>query len=213
MQFAKQSTNYYVKDLALRPGVKKTLDAADLASENNDTSAYDVMVQRILDDYDFIGITERLDESMVVFKLLLNLELSDVLYMSAKGTDQFIHAPSRDEQCLRQVPSFLTPGMEEYFASESWQKSIAADMALYRAAWASLDRTIDSLGRKKFEVELSEFRLLLQEAQEYCKSRYLDYCDDQGEVRTNTTGCVLWHLGCGNDCLDEFSSQYRMKKL
>ncbi len=43
----------------------------------------------ILKDYDFIGITERMDETLVVLSLLLDLPLSDVLYLKAKGSGGF----------------------------------------------------------------------------------------------------------------------------
>ena len=154
-----------------------------------------------------------MDESLVVLQMLLDLELTDVLYISAKGISQFIHIPGKNGgTCFHQVPSFLTPGMKDYFASDYWRTSIAPDYALYKAAWASLDRTIDRLGRDTFERQLSDFRDLLGKAQEYCKSRYVDTCDEQGEVRKNSTGCLIWHLGCANDCLDEFSNLQRQKQ-
>jgi hypothetical protein len=41
--------------------------------------------EHLLSSYDFVGITERFDESVVAMQLLLGLRTSDVLYLKAKG--------------------------------------------------------------------------------------------------------------------------------
>ena len=46
-------------------------------------------LQNILDSYDFIGVTERLDESLVALSFLLDLPLAHFLYLSAKGKGGF----------------------------------------------------------------------------------------------------------------------------
>jgi hypothetical protein len=37
-----------------------------------------------MEDYDFIGMVERMDESLVIMKMLLQLDMNDILYLSAK---------------------------------------------------------------------------------------------------------------------------------
>ena len=44
---------------------------------------------KILEDYNFIGVTERMNESLVVLSMLLNLELIDILYFGSKGNGSF----------------------------------------------------------------------------------------------------------------------------
>ena len=39
------------------------------------------LAQSIIDDYDFVAVTERLDESLVVLQMLLDLPLGDILYL------------------------------------------------------------------------------------------------------------------------------------
>ena len=47
-------------------------------------------VQSILEEYDFIGISEWLHESLVVLEMILNLTISDILYAkSAKVAGGF----------------------------------------------------------------------------------------------------------------------------
>ena len=130
-------SNYYVKDLSMEPvhGLKKVND-------------YSELVKGIIDEYDFIAITECMDESLVVLvlKMLLDFDLGDILYMSAKTQGSFMSSKGEDgPRCIYIVPSFLTPGMKDFFASDYWKKYIAADVALYKAANASLDKTIDKL--------------------------------------------------------------------
>ena len=39
------------------------------------------IIQNMLDSYDFIGLTERLDESLVALRFILNLNADDILYV------------------------------------------------------------------------------------------------------------------------------------
>ena len=43
-------------------------------------------IHSIMDEYDFIGVAERFDESMAVLSALANVPLSDVLYTSSLAT-------------------------------------------------------------------------------------------------------------------------------
>jgi len=65
----------------------KSLSIQEVFPRNPET--YVNATQSILDDYDFIGITERLDESLVVLQLLLGLETQDILYLSSKYSESF----------------------------------------------------------------------------------------------------------------------------
>jgi hypothetical protein len=44
------------------------------------------IINQILSDYDFIGITERMAESAVALMMLLGVNMGDILYLSAKGS-------------------------------------------------------------------------------------------------------------------------------
>ena len=46
-------------------------------------------VQHIMQEYDFIGILERLDESLVALQMILGLRTSDILYLRAKTSGGF----------------------------------------------------------------------------------------------------------------------------
>lgn len=198
-----QLRNYYVRDLAMN-----SIDNLDTMQN------YDTLVQEIIDEYDFIGITERMDESLIVLKQLLDLSFGDILYMSAKSAGSFTAGgggPRQKPRCIYIVPSFTTPGMKEFFASDYWQRYIAADLALYKAANASLDKTIDSLGRKQFEKELATFQRIKEQAQAKCVSRTIYRCDSTGRyVGAQNATCLLWDVGCGHECLGEFAEEMKI---
>lgn len=191
--FNQQFSNYFIKDLAMR----------EINFTSSDTDPED-LVQEIIDSFDFIAITERLDESLVVIKMLLNLEVADILYMSAKQGGSFTTGP-QTTPCIYLIPSFLSKGMKAFFVSESWKEYIKLDTLLYRAANKSLDNTIDSLGRPEFENHLSQFREVLARAHVRCENETIYRCDQAGNYRgSKNATCLLWDIGCGYECLDRF---------
>lgn len=202
---AERMSNYYVRDLSMTT-IEESLD---------DMDNYDEFVQTIINEYDFIGITERMDESLIVLKLLLDLDFGDILYMSAKNAGSFTVAgggPKKNARCIYIVPSFTTPGMKEFFASDFWKDYIAADLALYKAANASLDKTIDSLGRHQVQEELAVFQRIKEQAQAKCMSRTIYRCDATGRyVGAKNASCLLWDVGCGHECLEEFAQEMQIR--
>ena len=161
----------------------------------------------ILEEYDFIGITERMDESAVLMMMLLNLPMSDVLYLSAKGKGGYDDGGghAKGHACTYIWPSFVSPGMQEFFdTNKKWQSMVAYDRALYKAANASMDLTIDALGRDRFESTLAKFRRAQTVAQETCLAGTVFPCDNAGRER-NDTDCIWNDSGCGVTCLDKIA--------
>jgi len=187
-------SNYFTKDLAM--------DRVDW--ETDDKGA---VIQTILDEYNFIGITERMDESLVVLKMLLGLDFEDILYMSAKTNGSFTSGQVDGKTgCIYITPSFLTEGMKEFFASEYWRRYLEFDNLLYKGAVKSLDNTIDALGRKEFEQQLATFKKAQALAQEKCVDRTIYRCNSKGDfVGSINSTCYMWDIGCGFECLNELS--------
>jgi hypothetical protein len=159
----------------------------------------------ILKHYDFIAITERMEESMVVLQLLLGLQTSDILYLNAKRQGGFDGGGYKN-QCYYIVPPYVSPTMQEYFDhSDEWLDRVKWDVALYRAANRSLDLTIDqTIGRPKFQAALRQFlsaqRIITQE----CLPKAKFPCSAGGQKRrANETNCLWTDSGCGNDCIDQ----------
>ena len=170
---------------------------------------YTPIVQQVLDDYDFIVITERMDESLVVLKLLLGLEMKDILYIRARSSGSFSNGPGNGRNCVYLVPSFLTPGMERFFASEQWRRQIEGDILMYQAAYQSLDRTIDALGRDKVQRQLMRFRHAQRYAHQQCAQdddKVVHMCNEGGKFTPfHQTTCYKWGEGCDHVCLNNLT--------
>jgi hypothetical protein len=160
-------------------------------------------VHRILNAYDFIGITERFDESMVVLQLLLHLPTSDVLYLNAKRAGNYDDGASKN-LCVYIVPSFVTPGMAEYFESNEWKSRVEKDYVLYHAVNASLDHTINhAIGREKFDAALRKFRYAQQIVNDECADEAKFPCTPDGvKVGEQATDCYHKDSGCGKSCIN-----------
>jgi hypothetical protein len=190
-EFEATYSNYYIKDLATGP--------VDLSRVSLQKS-----VKEVLKQYDFIAITERMDESLVVFKMLLGLELDDILYMSAKSSGSFTTGPTA-RPCIYLTPAFISKGMKAFFDSKYWERYTRADQLLYKAAVKSLDNTIDSLGRDKVKEEVAVFRKAQAYAHAKCDERTVYRCNSRGEFIGRNATCYMWDIGCGYQCLNEIS--------
>jgi len=167
--------------------------------------------QKIIKDYDFIGVSERMDESIVALVMILRLRLADVLYISIKSTGSYEPDTGAKEKCTRIEPSFVSTGIKEYLKGDEWQTYIKPEWELYRAANRSLDMTIDNLGREEFEQQLAKYKHAQQIAKERCATKVKLPCMDNGDRRlANETDCVKDDLGCGFDCLDRVADELQL---
>ena len=199
--------DYYLNDLSLSSYLPKNL------------SSYEKLAYRlraanaIVHDYDFIGVTERMDESLVVLQLLLHLPTSDIMHLNAKSNGGFDDG-AFNSTCVYIVPSYTSPNMKTWLENSSvWKDKIRGDEMLYNAAYQSLDLTIDSLGRKLFEEKLQKFRRAQKLAQEKCSFNLTLPCSPEGvrakvlDVNKFVSDCLWLDSGCGYKCLDEISDE------
>mmetsp|Transcript_22335 Transcript_22335/g.32984 ORF Transcript_22335/g.32984 Transcript_22335/m.32984 type:complete len:445 (-) Transcript_22335:20-1354(-) len=173
-----------------------------------DASSTSQVVQEILDGYNFIAVTERMDESLVVFMYLLDLDLYDILYIKARASGSFTNGPvEKGRACIYITPSFLTPTMSDFFESEEWKSSNAIDISLYKAIYKSLDNTITTI--PEFQQKLNDFQELQKIADQFCQDKVISWCTDGGSfIPKEERTCVLWAEGCDFDCLTEFRKQH-----
>ena len=151
-------------------------------------------VQHILDTYHFVGVAERLDESLVVMSLLwTELTLNDLLYVQNEQVQG-----SYDPNCRYMHPVNLhTPGIQAYLESEEWRTLSQWDRLLYEKVNASLDATIATLGRERVQEQLREYRRLKEKVQVECLPKVpVRNCDEQAESPPCPFGA------CAQDCLD-----------
>jgi len=168
------------------------------------------LVRDTLSQYDFVAVTDRMDESLVVMSLLLGIPVSDVLVTSSKVAGrqyQFVHLPGNEFKCIPTVSSYIQPGVQQFFQSDEWKAANWGDYMLHRAASLSLDRTIEAIGRERFHVALSEYRRLRNMERIHCAPRVQFPCSDEGIPQPNISkeSCYLpfFDFGCGYKCIDE----------
>jgi hypothetical protein len=180
---------YYFKSLSMRP--KLNPYRLDL---------FPLFLEQLLASYDFLGVSERMDESLVVLQLLLGLETQDILYLSTKTSGSYEFFPQQ-QKCVLIQKSKVTPEMKEWFYSEDFDVFLQADVLVYKAANASLDRTIDSLGRDRVDKALKRLQWAQRLAQETCGAVTKFPCTAEG-AREPVTDCLQQDVACGYKCLD-----------
>ncbi len=151
-------------------------------------------VTNVFDSYDFIGVTERLDESLVVLSFLLDLSLSEISYVSYKHANdgQYVGITHHNQvRCYKVRKSELSMDIKNYIESSQWKARTAGDLLLHKTAMRTLDNTINEvIGRKAFEKRLSMFQLM-QNKMKLCESLCLA-CSDTGKYkgREHCAKCV-----------------------
>lgn len=171
-----------------------------LANRTKNGDANNAIITEILNEYNFIGLVEKLDESLVVLRLLLNLDAKDILYLPAKQMGSF--AVISDKECRYIYPKFTTPQVDSYLKGEQWQEENELDYALIGAVERSLYATIDMIGHEKYEKALEEHYELLAKVHEKCFDKDLYPCSEEGR-RQRGSSCYWNDIGCGHECIDK----------
>lgn len=168
-------------------------------------------IQTLLESYDFMIVVERMDESLTALALLTGLSLADVLITNSKVAGSYLLSRVGKEagKCQRQLKGPLSAGVKNYTESEEWLAMNYADEILFRAANASLDRTIEQIGRDKFEQSLQQFLRLKERVLKVCGPRLGFGCSDTGEPLEEEQ-CYLRDFGCGYSCVDSVTDQRRL---
>jgi hypothetical protein len=181
-------------------------------------------VMDLLLAYDFVMVSERMDESVVAFAMLFNLSLSDVLVMNAKqnsNKDAITSASKRDdylyfswwdpknkqskEVCKLSVPSKRSLAVQAHLQSTEWMAKNYGDYLLQAAANQSLDRTIvETLGRDRFRETLQRYQRLKSKATTRCTNETFSHCSPTGEIQRDLSAqnCYADDSGCGYPCID-----------
>lgn len=164
------------------------------------------LVQEIINEYNFIGIFDRLDESLVALQLLLGLNAGDILYVSSKVSGGYDDGAA-GHKCVK-IPSSanLSQDIKSYISSdENFNEMLSIPKLLYKAANKSLDLTIQNIiGQEKFNKALDEHRYLMSLVNEKCAPNATFPCSKDGEHQKKSgNDCYYIDSGCGYHCLDE----------
>ena len=176
-------------------------------NESNKTKVVDPQrvrdnVKAVMEAYDFIMVTERMDESVVALQLLLGTEVGDMMSTPAKvsGGWDYFHTG-----CVEMKRSFVSPGVRAFLLSDEWHAKNYGDFLLYYAANKSLDLTIDYLGKDRFDVALAEYQRLMALVDKICSPQLVSQCSSDGiaQIELATSQCYAFDEGCGYYCIDE----------
>ena len=184
----------------LKPGVAWNPEAP---GEVNNTDLVHQQVQQIVQGYDFFIVVERMDESLIVLQLLLGIDIGDLLTLDSKVQGMYTYIA----KCFKGVKAHISPRVKEHLSSNTWYAQNYGDYVLHAAANASLDTTIDALGRTRVEETVEKFRRLKSLANEKCASRAFYPCSKEGEEQLEKAkeSCYVYgkDFGCGYQCIDE----------
>ena len=171
-------------------------------------------VRELVNEYDFLIVAERLDESLTAMALITGLDIATVFIASSKvagsfNLARFISNPRKQNllnTCQRQFKLNVSDSIKSYLKEDvEWRLLNYADELLYKTANESLDRTIDKrIGRERFEKSLLVFRKMVERAREFCGVRMGTGCSINGTVEQPIEPCYDRDYGCGYRCFDEF---------
>jgi len=148
------------------------------------------IAKMLSESYDFVGLDSYFDESAVILSDKLGVGLNDVLYQSAKRSDEGMIDPATGKPLPRHLSmDEEDPLVRDYVASDEWRQRNAGDYALLELVAKSIN---DSLaGSADLRAKLAHFHKMIAKAKEDC-------ANDSRMER------CYWHdNGCGYECLDE----------
>lgn len=161
--------------------------------------------------YDFIAVTERMEESLVVLKLLWGLEHGDIIVSAAKaGAWSYNWNPK--ETCFKIPKSQRTDAVMNYIKTDFRKEN--GDFLLHAIANRSLEMTIESLGRDRFNQELQKHRQLKAFTMKHCQNNTTFPCSTSGEWQEGfQESCYDYDVGCGYRCIDDVLDRYESGEL
>ena len=162
-------------------------------------------VNNVFHSYDFIGVSDRLNESLVALSFILHLKLTEIIHVNYRTSGSFM---PEGKTCIKLAKSVLTPDIEKYLETDEWKAITAGDKLLFNTANEALDNTIDNvIGRNKFKQRLEQYDSLMSLIKE-CDVICASACSSNGEY-TEPTSC----LPCMNEERKQWYNEQKRKLL
>lgn len=118
----------------------------------NDKDAINQHLKLLSSQFKLVLVTERLDESLVLMKRILNWSLKDIIYFSKNvHSHEDVNITNTEEERFRKT-SFIDYAVYEYFSD-------------------ILDQRIRLAG-EGFQKEVEHYKNVLQEVKSFCEKRY-----------------------------------------
>jgi hypothetical protein len=174
--------------------------SASTSQQRDDMAA----LRTIVSSYDFLLVVDRLDESLVLLSILMNVPVTHLLTVNSKQAGSWY---SNQKRCLRLYSPSRTMRTElerTVFASDAWTVKHALDQLLYDIASASLTATIRH-HQAAFDVRWREYQTWQERIKASCAINDVFPCSFDGRQQLNVSSahCYLRDFGCGYPCIDE----------
>jgi hypothetical protein len=158
-------------------------------------------ISHILQNYDFLAISERMDESLVVLSMLWRLPLADLIVLPSKEAGGYDDGRSR-KGCVKLKKKWTTPKIDRYLQTDFLNQNY--DFLLYQVVNASLDRTIDDLGRDTVHRNVQLFHSLMKKNEQECRREAIFPCPIviPNQTKLAEIDCYFSDAGCGHRCTD-----------
>ena len=141
----------------------------------------------IVAEYDFIGLVEKPDESLVLMQLLLGLETEDILYNPSPHAGTISLWKDDKNICEEVKKEYLPTGAREFFDSEDFYNQNDVDIEIYQEVQKVHEATIDMIGRDKFDEALRKYKAEMKVVEEKCLPTVQYKCNEAGKRWTVVT--------------------------
>jgi len=163
-------------------------------------------LRKYRDKIDFLGVTDRYQESMLIVGYKLGVTMGDLLYTKAKDSSQGVKdvTGKRNAVLAKHVPIHEQPQeIQDYFYGPFLEHN-KEDVEHYNQANKDLDDLIDMIGREKFEEKVEQYKQHLKNINEEC-----DSFDSDGNMKENIK-CYWRDNGCNYDCFDRYAVKHNL---
>jgi len=159
----------------------------------------DDLAKAIASEYDFIGLVEKQDESLVLMQLLLGLDTEDILYNPSPNAGTISLWKDDSDVCERVKEEYIPKGAKGYFESEDFYDDNDVDIKLYREVENTMEATIDRIGRDTFTTALRKYRKQMEVVERKCLPSVEYKCSGPGKPWKDLNSCGK--DGCDAKCI------------
>ena len=120
--------------------------------------------------YDFIALTERYTESVLILAYMLGVSIGDILYLPSKVSKEAHQDNIKGHQkFVPNIPlSQHSEKVQEFFNGEEFRHRNFHDFSVFEVANKEIDKKIDEIGRARFERKLAEYEFYLHQVKIAC---------------------------------------------
>ena len=188
-------------------GNKQSSMMMSLASENayrrKGLKRPSAIAKAIVAEFDYIGLVDKPDESLVLMQLLLGLETKDILYNPSPHAGTISLWKDDKNICEEVKKEYLPTGAREFFDSEDFYNQNDVDIEIYQEVQKVHEATIDMIGRDKFDEALRKYKAEMKVVEEQCLPTVQYKCNEAGKRWKDLNSCDK--EGCDAKCLSSLT--------